>query len=131
MDFSALNDVGQAIIGAVEAVISLSAVHAGVSIITVFIAVLVMQATMQGAGLSSRRARPVLAQRVTIGCLVAARMLAEPPKWPFLSKASAVSSPPRLLRLLPAGAKVAGWVCLPLRDRAFHGARRRWVTGSW
>ena len=37
----------------------------------------------------------------------------------FPSKASAVSSPPRLLRLLPAGAKVAGWVCLPLGDRAF------------
>jgi hypothetical protein len=33
----------------------------------------------------------------------------------FPSKASA----PRLLRLLPAGAKVAGWVCLPLGDRAF------------
>ena len=30
-----------------------------------------------------------------------------------------VSSPPRLLRLLPAGAKVAGWVCSPLGDRAF------------
>jgi hypothetical protein len=46
-------------------------------------------------------------------------MLAEPPKWPFPSKASAVSSPPRLLRLLPAGAKIAGWVCLPLGNRAF------------
>jgi len=50
---------------------------------------------------------------------VAARMLAESPKWPSTPKASAASSPPRLLRLLPAGAKVAGWVCLPLGNRAF------------
>jgi hypothetical protein len=50
---------------------------------------------------------------------VAACGLAGSPTRPFPSKASAVSSPPRLLRLLPAGAKVAGWVCLPLGDRAF------------
>ncbi|MEZ5787737.1 MAG: hypothetical protein R3D62_14975 [Xanthobacteraceae bacterium] len=72
MDFSALNDVGQAIIGAVEVVVSLSAVHAVVSVITVFIAVWVMQATTQGAGLGSRRARLLLAQRVTIGSLAVA-----------------------------------------------------------
>src|SRR5262249_41831749 len=50
---------------------------------------------------------------------VAASRLAESPTCPFPSKASAVSFPPRLPRLLPAGAKVAGWVCLPLGDRAF------------
>jgi uncharacterized membrane protein len=67
-----LNEVGQAIIGTVETVISLAALHAGVSVLTVFIAVWVMQATTQGAGLCSRRARLLLAQRVTIGCLAVA-----------------------------------------------------------
>ena len=47
MDFSALNEVGQAIIGAVEMVVSLAALHAAVSVVTVFIAVWVMQATTQ------------------------------------------------------------------------------------
>ncbi len=42
IDLSALNDIGLAIIGAVETVISLAALHAGVSVLTVFIAVWVM-----------------------------------------------------------------------------------------
>ncbi len=47
---------------------------------------------------------------------------------PFPSQASTAWSPPPSLRLLPAGAKVAGWVCLPLRTRIFlHGALRRTV----
>jgi len=45
---------------------------------------------------------------------VAACMLVKSPTWPSTPKASAASLPPRLLRLLPAGAKVAGWDCLPL-----------------
>ena len=40
----------------------------------------------------------------------------------YTPKASAASLPPRLLRLLPAGATVAGWDSHPLKDRAF--ARR-------
>jgi hypothetical protein len=40
---------------------------------------------------------------------VTACTLAEAAERPFASKASTVSLPPRLLRLLPAGAKVAGW----------------------
>jgi len=44
------------------------------------------------------------------------------PWGPFASKASAVSLPPLLLRLLPAGATVAGWDSDPLRISAF--ARR-------
>ena len=40
---------------------------------------------------------------------------------------SAVSLPPRLLRLLPAGAKVAGRVRLPLGDRAFLRRTDRFV----
>jgi hypothetical protein len=46
----------------------------------------------------------------------------------LLSEASAVSSPPRLLRLLPAGARVARWVYLPLGNRAF--ARRTFFRVS-
>jgi hypothetical protein len=72
MDFSALNEIGRAIIAAVETVVSLAALHAAVSVLTVFIAVWVMQATTQGAGLGSRPARLLLAQRVTIGCLAVA-----------------------------------------------------------
>jgi hypothetical protein len=45
---------------------------------------------------------------------------------PFTSKASAASLPPRLLRLLPAGAIVAGWGSHPLKDRAF--ARRTRIS---
>src|SRR5262249_5041954 len=41
---------------------------------------------------------------------------------PSASKASAVSLPPLPLRLLPAGAKVAGWDLHSLKNRAF--ARR-------
>ena len=43
-------------------------------------------------------------------------------KPPFTPEASAASLPPRLLQLLPAGAKVAGWDLHPLKDRAL--ARR-------
>src|ERR1039458_7175900 len=39
-------------------------------------------------------------------------------------KASAISLPPWLLQLLPAGA-VAGWGLHPLESAAFHGAQRR------
>jgi len=38
---------------------------------------------------------------------------------PSPSEASTVLSPPPPLPLLPAGAKVTGWVCLPLRTHAF------------
>ncbi len=47
------------------------------------------------------------------------RRVAIPPLTP---EASAASLPPRLLQLLPAGAKVAGWDSHPLKDRAL--ARR-------
>ena len=53
---------------------------------------------------------------------VTACILARPLKGSDTSKASAASSPPRLLRLLPAGATFAGWASHPLKDRAF--ARR-------
>jgi uncharacterized membrane protein len=72
IDLSSLNKIGQAVIAAVETVVSLAAFHAGVSIITVFIAVWVMQATTRDAGVGSRRARLLLAQRVTIGCIAVA-----------------------------------------------------------
>lgn len=44
------------------------------------------------------------------------------PKGPSTPEASVASLPLRLLRLLPAGATVAGWDSHPLKDRAF--ARR-------
>ena len=49
-------------------------------------------------------------------------MLAKSLSGPSTPKASVASLPPRLLRLLPAGAKVAGWGLHPLKDRAL--ARR-------
>ena len=58
---------------------------------------------------------------------VTACLLAESPKRPFPSKASAVSLPPRPLRLLPAGATVAGWDLHPLKNDTF--ARRTQKTG--
>ena len=48
-------------------------------------------------------------------------------KPPFTPEASAASLPPRLLQLLPAGAKVAGWDLRPLKDRALA---RRTLTKS-
>jgi hypothetical protein len=72
IDLSVLNEIGQSIIATVELIVSLAAFHAVVSIVTVFIAVWVMQATTRGAGFGSRRARLLLAQRVTIGCLAVA-----------------------------------------------------------
>jgi hypothetical protein len=65
--------------------VSLAALHAGVSIMTVFIAVWVTR----GAGLGSRRARLLLAQRVTIGCIAVA--LAFNAATPFITP-----DPPRL-----------------------------------
>jgi hypothetical protein len=47
------------------------------------------------------------------------------PKGPFPSEASAGSLPPLPLRLLPAGATVAGWELHPLKIDAFHGAPLR------
>src|SRR5262247_2252477 len=41
-----------------------------------------------------------------------------------IPKASAISSPPQLLRLLAAGA-VAGWALHPLESAAWHGARQK------
>ena len=55
---------------------------------------------------------------------VTACILAKPLTGPTTPKASAASLPPRLLRLLPAGAKAAGWGSHPLKDRALHGAPR-------
>jgi hypothetical protein len=46
-------------------------------------------------------------------------MFAKSLSGPSAPKASAASLPPRLLRLLPAGATVAGWGSHPLKDRAF------------
>ncbi len=46
--------------------------------------------------------------------------------WPSIPEAPDVSLPPRLLRLLPAGAKVAGRDSHPLKGRAF--ARRTTET---
>ena len=54
--------------------------------------------------------------------VVTADSLAEPLRRPFASEASVASLPPRLLRLLPAGAQVAGWELHPLRKQTF--ARR-------
>jgi len=53
---------------------------------------------------------------------VTACLLAGPPVRPFPSEASAVSLPPLPLRLLPAGARVAGWEFHPLKIAAL--ARR-------
>lgn len=36
-------------------------------------------------------------------------------------------APPRLHRLLLAGAKGAGWVCLRWKIAPLHGARRSWI----
>src|SRR5208283_2892479 len=44
-------------------------------------------------------------------------------------KASTVSLPPQLPRLLPAGA-VAGWDSHPLESAAFHGAPRKQPVGN-
>jgi hypothetical protein len=49
-------------------------------------------------------------------------MLAEFLKEPSTPEALAVSSPPQLLQLLPAGAIVAGQDSHLLKDSAFHGA---------
>ena len=54
---------------------------------------------------------------------VTACMLAKSPKRPSLPEASAASLPPRLLRLLLAGATVARREFHPLKTDAFHGAR--------
>jgi hypothetical protein len=62
MDLSAWNEIGQAIIAAVETVVSLAALHAGVSVLTVFIAVWVMQATTRGAAPDAIRGRSVRAE---------------------------------------------------------------------
>jgi hypothetical protein len=49
------------------------------------------------------------------------------PRWPSTPKALIASLPPRSLRLLPAGATVAGWVYSPLRERTF--SRRTRING--
>ena len=54
---------------------------------------------------------------------VTACLLAEPLKRPFPSKAPAISLPPPPLRLLPAGATLAGRELHPLRTDTYHGAR--------
>ena len=53
---------------------------------------------------------------------VTACMIAKSLEGPSTPKASTISLPPSLLRLLPAGATVAGWDSHPLNDSAF--ARR-------
>ena len=53
---------------------------------------------------------------------IAARTLAPSPIHDSYPRASDISSPPCLPRLLPAGA-VAGWASHPLGNAAFHGAR--------
>jgi hypothetical protein len=58
---------------------------------------------------------------------VTACILAKSPSVTLYTKASAASLPPRLLRLLPAGAKVTGRGSHPLKDRAF--ARRTAKSG--
>ena len=54
--------------------------------------------------------------------------------WPSTPEASAASLPPRLPRLLPAGATVAGRDSHPLKDRAFarrtHKQRKRTFISS-
>src|SRR5579883_791704 len=57
---------------------------------------------------------------------VTACILARPLTGSFTPKASAASSPPRLLRLLPAGATVAGWDSHP---RKFRDYARRTENG--
>src|SRR5207244_7205384 len=59
---------------------------------------------------------------------VTAYLLAGSPARPFPSEASAVSLPPLPLRLLPAGATVAGWDLHPLKIGAL--SRRTMGTGS-
>ncbi len=62
---------------------------------------------------------------------VAACTLAEPLKRPFASKASAASLPSRRLRLLPAGAIVAGRVCLPLKVPDLSTTHCHASSGPW
>jgi hypothetical protein len=58
---------------------------------------------------------------------VTACMFAESPRRPSTPKASVTSLPPSPLRLLPAGATVAGWVSHPLEICAF--SRRTEICG--
>jgi hypothetical protein len=55
---------------------------------------------------------------------VTACLLAGLPVQPFPPEASAVSLPPPPLRLLPAGAKVAGWDSHPLKSATFSRRTR-------
>src|SRR5437016_9151667 len=57
-------------------------------------------------------------------------MFAKSLSGPSTPKASVASLPPRLLRLLPAGAKVAGWGSHPLKDRAFARRTRYLIVGT-
>ena len=61
---------------------------------------------------------------------VTACMFAKSLSGPSTPKASVASLPPRLLRLLPAGAKVAGWGSHPLKDRAFARRTRYLIIGT-
>ena len=61
---------------------------------------------------------------------ITACMFAEFLTEPSTPEASAASLPPRLLQLLPAGAKVAGRVSHPLEDSAFARRTRMKVLGG-
>ena len=62
---------------------------------------------------------------------ITARMFAEFLTEPSTPEASAASLPPRLLQLLPAGAKVAGRDSHPLEDSAFARRTRMKVLGGY
>src|SRR5437016_3029709 len=57
-------------------------------------------------------------------------MFAKSLSGPSTPKASVASLPPRLLRLLQPGAKVAGWGSHPLKDRAFARRTRYLIVGT-
>jgi hypothetical protein len=54
-------------------------------------------------------------------------MIAKSLEGPSTPKASTASLPPRLLRLLPAGATVAGRDSHPLNDSAFSRRTQTWA----
>jgi len=73
-----------------------------------------------GSASTSALSRPARRSLTAAVCV-----LARSPTWPSTSKASAASFPPRPLRLLPAGAKIAGWDCPPTGESRLSTAHHK------